>query len=106
MGEELFEAGLVPSDTDFRQFRDFGNIPGFDFAYSTNGYRYHTEHDSMDAISIGSLQHTGENILELIKVLGNADEMTETDVRNFYILIFLTHKLLVIFFFRIMKTVM
>ncbi len=32
LGDELFKAGLIPSDTDFRNFRDFGNIPGiFEF---------------------------------------------------------------------------
>lgn len=28
IGEELFQFGFVPSETDFRIFRDFGNIPG------------------------------------------------------------------------------
>lgn len=28
IGEEMFRAKLIPSETDFRIFRDFGNIPG------------------------------------------------------------------------------
>lgn len=28
VGEEIFQAGLIPSDSDYRIFRDFGNLIG------------------------------------------------------------------------------
>ncbi|XP_037895181.1 endoplasmic reticulum metallopeptidase 1 [Glossina fuscipes] len=75
--EEIFQAGLIPSDTDFRIFRDFGGVPGYDMAFISNGYVYHTEHDKINVLSKGSLQHTGDNVLTLAKCLANAQELND-----------------------------
>lgn len=83
MGEELFQANMVPSDTDYRQFRDFGEIPGMDFAHNTNGYVYHTKYDALSTINLGSLQHTGENMVALVSELANAPELENTKVCKF-----------------------
>lgn len=46
-----------------------------DFAYSTNGYVYHTKHDTADRIPDGTLQHTGDNLVALVKALSKAYEL-------------------------------
>ncbi|XP_005177924.1 endoplasmic reticulum metallopeptidase 1 isoform X1 [Musca domestica] len=79
IAEELFQANIIPSDTDFRIFRDYGHVPGLDFAHSYNGYVYHTKFDKFDVIPRGTLQSTGDNILSLARAFANAPEMEEPD---------------------------
>ncbi|XP_048013228.1 endoplasmic reticulum metallopeptidase 1-like isoform X3 [Megalobrama amblycephala] len=59
VGQEIFQSGLIPSDTDFRIYRDFGNIPGIDLAFIENGYIYHTKYDTPERIPTDSIQRAG-----------------------------------------------
>ncbi|XP_063238819.1 endoplasmic reticulum metallopeptidase 1-like isoform X5 [Bacillus rossius redtenbacheri] len=72
LAEDIFQSGLVPSDTDFRVFRDFGHVPGLDFAHAMNGYVYHTRHDGAEAVPRGALQHSGDNLLALARAVASA----------------------------------
>ncbi|EDW01016.1 endoplasmic reticulum metallopeptidase 1 [Drosophila grimshawi] len=82
MAEEVFQAGIIPSDTDFRIFRDFGPVPGLDMAGQYNGFVYHTKYDRFDVISRNSLQNTGENLLHLTRRISNAEEMRDTEAHS------------------------
>ncbi|XP_052873851.1 endoplasmic reticulum metallopeptidase 1-like [Anopheles cruzii] len=77
VAEELFQADLVPSETDFYVYSKFGQVPGMDFAHSTWGYLYHTAYDAYETIPNETLQHTGDNVLALATALANAGELYE-----------------------------
>lgn len=74
--DELFETGIIPAATDFEVFSGDAGIPGLDFAYVKDGWRYHTRYDMIDYIPMKSVQYTGENILALTKKISNADELS------------------------------
>lgn len=77
LGQELFQSGMIPSDTDFRIFRDYGKIPGIDIAYITNGYVYHTSWDRPEGISLDCLQRAGDNLLALVKRLADSPQLED-----------------------------
>ncbi|CAH0589952.1 unnamed protein product [Chrysodeixis includens] len=79
LAQELFESGLIPADTDFRIFRDFGKLSGVDLAWSANGYVYHTRLDTAERVPPAVLQRTGDNVLALAHGL-LASESLESEV--------------------------
>ncbi|CAH0550191.1 unnamed protein product [Brassicogethes aeneus] len=79
LAQEIFQSGVIPGDTDYRIFRDFGNISGLDFAWSANGYVYHTKFDSIEQIPLGSLQRTGDNILALARGMAQGHQLSNVE---------------------------
>ncbi|XP_046900722.1 endoplasmic reticulum metallopeptidase 1-like [Hypomesus transpacificus] len=78
VGQEVFQSGVIPSDTDFRIYRDFGNIPGIDLAFIENGFIYHTKYDTADRILTDSIQRAGDNILAVLKHLAMSEELADS----------------------------
>jgi len=88
--QDIFQkAKAVPGDTDFIVYRDLGDIPGLDFAFTYNGYVYHTSRDNMKSLdrAKGSVQNMGENVHNLINelainYLGNPEHMKNLETES------------------------
>ncbi|XP_051876368.1 endoplasmic reticulum metallopeptidase 1 isoform X2 [Pristis pectinata] len=78
VGQEVFQSGIIPSDTDFRIYRDYGNVPGIDLAFIENGYIYHTKYDTADRIHLDSIQRAGDNILAVLQYLATSEELADS----------------------------
>lgn len=66
----------------------FSCILGLDFAWSTNGYVYHTKFDTIDHIPLGSLQRTGDNILALAKAMVSGHQLSSVEKYKYGNLVF------------------
>ena len=70
IAQELFR--VLPYGTDFSIFARKG-MPGLNFAYINNTVHYHSMLDTPASVDVRSLQHHGENVLELLAGLLNRD---------------------------------
>ncbi|KAJ7197735.1 hypothetical protein GGX14DRAFT_470744 [Mycena pura] len=69
MANDVFNSGVLLSDTDFRQFEEYLDVPGLDIAIVGNSYLYHMRKDLVENIEAGVAQNMGENVLALIRHL-------------------------------------
>ncbi|KAG8179332.1 hypothetical protein JTE90_011596 [Oedothorax gibbosus] len=88
VAQDIFQNGLIPSDTDYRIFDHFGDIPGLDFAYVKNGYVYHTKFDTPEQITVGAIQQAGLNLLNLIHNALRSPDMRKVEDQSKLHLVF------------------
>jgi hypothetical protein len=74
-----FIVSLLPLGTDYSAYIE-SKLKGLDFAFYSFGYGYHTLLDNLESISIGGIQHLGENQLSIIdNIQKNVDLNEEFD---------------------------
>ncbi|OBZ86311.1 putative endoplasmic reticulum metallopeptidase 1 [Choanephora cucurbitarum] len=76
MANDVFRTGLILSDTDFRQFVQYGNLTGIDMAIYKNSYLYHTHLDLTNYLESGAIQHLGANTLAIVNYLAQNATLT------------------------------
>ncbi|KAF8217155.1 hypothetical protein K438DRAFT_1798365 [Mycena galopus ATCC 62051] len=93
---DIFNSGVLLSDTDFRQFEEYLTVPGLDIAIVGNSYLYHMRKDLVENIEAGVAQNMGENTLALIRHL-TAPESAIPKLTNF------DHKRMRVVYFGLMS---
>jgi hypothetical protein len=82
LAQDIFQSGAIPSDTDFRIYRDFGHLVGLDVALYRGGWAYHTQRDRTWNVTPGTVQQMGENALALARELASGSLTTNASVRG------------------------
>jgi Peptidase family M28 len=78
---EIFKR--MPNDTDFSVSRR-AEIPGIDFAFAAERTHYHTVNDNLENLDLRTLQHHGENVLPLVRILADTDLTNLDDATLLY----------------------
>ncbi|MCO5599089.1 hypothetical protein L7F22_053189 [Adiantum nelumboides] len=74
LANDVFSTGLILSDTDFRQFVQYGGLSGLDMAVVGKSYLYHTRKDLIEHFQPGMIQHFGENIIAIVEHLASSPQ--------------------------------
>lgn len=85
VASDVFSSGFIKSDTDFRVFRDDGDVPGIDLAFVERTYLYHTPRDTVRALvngRPGSMQGSGENALGFARAFMDTSVMRRLEVQK------------------------
>lgn len=61
LANDVFRTDILLSDTDYRQFVEYGGVTGLDMAIVGNSYLYHTRKDIVPYVQPGVVQHFGES---------------------------------------------
>ncbi|KAI8889092.1 hypothetical protein K501DRAFT_239409 [Backusella circina FSU 941] len=77
LGNDMFKAGLIKSDTDYTVFTENG-VPGLDVAFYGPRSHYHTARDDLAHTTPEALQYMGQYALGTIRAIANSDELLDT----------------------------
>jgi len=74
--EEIFQSAVVPGDTDYRIYRDYGSIPGVDMIELSGDYVYHTALDDLAHVAQGQIQHMFDNVHSLLHTYATDEHLS------------------------------
>ncbi|KAF7728805.1 hypothetical protein EC973_005431 [Apophysomyces ossiformis] len=75
LGNDMFKAKLLKSDTDYSVFTAAGT-PGLDIAFYAPRSHYHTPRDTLAYTTPNALQHMGQMTLNAVRNIANSDDLT------------------------------
>ncbi|MDQ0155379.1 M28 family peptidase [Robertmurraya andreesenii] len=78
---DLYKA--MPNDTDLSIYKPTG-MYGLNFGFFDSIYSYHTQEDTVEQLNLKSLQHHGENMLDLVRHFGNMELIAQEDGESLY----------------------
>lgn len=74
---------IMPNDTDLSIYKPAG-MYGLNFGFFVGLFGYHTPEDTVENLDMGSLQHHGENMLNLVHHFGNMNLIAQDDGKSLY----------------------